>query len=151
MFRSIPPLAVTGIVALAMGGLSFTVPIPVPIPAPARWVVAGLLGLLGAGIALVGVVQFRRHKTTMNPFTPEQSSTLVTSGVYRWSRNPMYLGFLLLLLGWGAWLANGAALFLIPGFVVYMNRFQIGPEEVALRRHFGAPFDQYCATVRRWI
>jgi len=90
------------------------------------------------------------HRQTC-PFTPDQSSTLVSTGIYRYSRNPMYLGFLLALAGWCVYLANWASMLLLPLFIVYMNRFQIAPEERALHRHFGQPFTNYTQAVRRWI
>lgn len=145
----IPPVAVVIIAAAGMAALSYGVSAPVAIPA--RLPVALTLVVAGALVALAGVVAFRRHKTTVNPFTPEQSSTLVGTGIYRYSRNPMYLGFLLALIGWGVYLANGVAALLLPAFVVYMNRFQIAPEERALMDHFGQTFLAYARAVRRWL
>jgi protein-S-isoprenylcysteine O-methyltransferase Ste14 len=75
----------------------------------------------------------------------------VTGGVFRWSRNPMYLGMLVALAGWAAYLANATAFLLLPAFVAYLNRFQIRPEEQALLARFGPPYSEYMATVRRWI
>lgn len=145
----IPPVAVVIIAAAGMAALSYGVSAPVAIPA--RLPVALTLVVAGALVALAGVVAFRRHKTTVNPFTPELSSTLVATGIYRYSRNPMYLGFLLALIGWGVYLANGVAALLLPAFVVYMNRFQIAPEERALMDHFGQTFLAYARAVRRWL
>jgi protein-S-isoprenylcysteine O-methyltransferase Ste14 len=105
----------------------------------------------GALISGAGVVQFRRAKTTVNPTTPQASSSLVLAGVYRWTRNPMYLGFLVALIGVALWLASPAALLVLPLFVRYMNRFQIVPEERALAARFGASFEQYRRSVRRWL
>jgi protein-S-isoprenylcysteine O-methyltransferase Ste14 len=82
---------------------------------------------------------------------PGTATALVVSGVYRITRNPMYLGFLLLLLAEIVWLANPVALLGAPAFVLYLNRFQIGPEEQALHAHFGPEFSNYAARVRRWI
>ena len=96
-------------------------------------------------------MEFRRGKTTVNPMTPEAASTLVTAGVYRWTRNPMYLGFGVALVGWAVWLANGAAFVPLFLYVLYMNRFQIGPEERALEARFGAAFTDYRKRVRRWL
>ena len=94
---------------------------------------------------------FRRHKTTVNPFTPAKSSSLVATGIYRYSRNPMYLGLFLALLGWGAYLGNWASALLLPAFVAYMNRFQIHPEERVLTESFGPQFLAYARSVRRWL
>ena len=109
------------------------------------------MSLVGAFFCLAGVVSFRRAKTTVNPLKPEQASSLVTSGIYRWSRNPMYVGFALFLVAWAAWLASPWTLLGVAGFVLYMNRFQIGPEERALASLFGIDFNHYCASVRRWL
>src|SRR5262245_6844842 len=118
---------------------------------PGRYFVAGGGALAGVIVSILGVVSFRRAKTTVNPMKPETSSTLVTSGIYRLTRNPMYLGLLLMLLGWAAFLSNALAFALLPGFVLYMNLFQIGPEERALAHRFGPEFTTYKARVRRWI
>lgn len=145
----IPPLALVLICAAAMAAIACTVPASMPIPG--RWAIAGAFVLVGAAVALAGVMAFRRHKTTVNPLTPQQSSTLVAGGIYRFSRNPMYLGFLLALLGWGVYLGNWASVLLLPVFVAYMNRFQIQPEERALTQLFGPQFVDYARSVRRWL
>lgn len=118
---------------------------------PAREVIAMALAAVGIGTAVAGVVSFRIAKTTVNPLHPEGASTLVTSGVYQLTRNPMYLGALILLIGWAAFLANALAFILVPSFVVYMSRFQIGPEEKALTSLFNSEFTTYCVKVRRWL
>ena len=105
----------------------------------------------GTVIALAGVVEFVRRKTTVNPVTPGAAAVIVTSGIYRFSRNPMYLGLLLVLMGWAVWLSNLMAFALLPFFVLYMNRFQIEPEERALSAKFGRAFIDYMGSVRRWI
>ena len=118
---------------------------------PFQPVVAWAFGLWGVITCVLGVVAFKRAKTTVNPTKPESSSSLVTSGIYRRSRNPMYLGFLLMLAGWAAARANLVAFLALPGFVLYMNQFQIKPEERALMSIFGDKFKTYCSSVRRWI
>lgn len=145
----IPPLALVLIFAVSMAAVACTVPASLAVPA--RVTVAVALAFAGAVVALAGVVAFRRQKTTVNPFTPDQSSALVASGIYRFSRNPMYLGFLLGLLGWAVYLANWGSALLLPGFVAYMNRFQIKPEERALEARFGQAFVAYARSVRRWL
>ena len=111
------------------------------------------LGLVTAGVvfAVLGVLAFRSVGTTVDPRVPEQSASLVVSGVYRISRNPMYVGFLLILAGWGAFLGNIASLLLLPVFVLYMNRFQIVPEERYMREKFADSYRQYERAVRRWL
>jgi len=118
---------------------------------PAGTVVALALAGAGAMLSFAGVVAFRQRRTTVNPFTPEQASSLVATGIYRFSRNPMYLGFLLALAGCSVYLANLAAALLLPAFVAYMNRFQIQPEERALSERFGPQFANYAKAVRRWL
>ena len=81
----------------------------------------------------------------------DSTSSLVVSGTYKYTRNPMYLGFVLVLLGWAAFLSNLAALALLPAFVVYINRFQIVPEERVLASLFPHEYPAYQAKVRRWV
>lgn len=109
--------------------------------------------LVGSGIlvGIVTVVQFLILKTTIDPRTPSKTTKLVTNGIYGFSRNPMYLALLMLLLAWGLWLGNAFNTLLVAGFVGYMNKFQIIPEEEALTRIFGKEFRQYCTQVRRWF
>ena len=102
-------------------------------------------------IGLSAVFGFHRAKTTVNPLKPEASTALVTGGVYRWTRNPMYLAMLLVLIGWACIVSNWAALAILPLFVIYLNRFQIEPEERALQSRFGAEFESYRRKVRRWL
>lgn len=146
----VPPVAVVVLTAALMGLGAKALP-ELGFLLAGRTLLAGGSALLGALLALVGVVSFRRARTTVNPMSPASSSALVTSGIYRLTRNPMYLGFLLMLLGWGVWLANAAAFAAVPGFVVYLDRFQIRPEEEALASRFGREFGEYTARVRRWI
>lgn len=118
---------------------------------PGRPYVAGGISLAGALICILGVGVFRRAKTTVNPMKPECASSLVSSGIYRRTRNPMYLGFLLILLGWAVYLSNAFAFACTAGFCLYLDRFQIRPEEQALESRFGQDFNDYKSRVRRWI
>lgn len=113
--------------------------------------VALVLASIGVAFALLGALAFRSAGTTVDPRIPAQSSNLVTSGVYRISRNPMYVGFLLMLVGWGVFLCNIASFLLLPFFVMYMSRFQITPEERYMREKFGHEYRQYESEVRRWV
>jgi len=146
----LPPVALGVIVAALMWCVSSATP-TFDFRFPASFFSAASLALLGAVIALSGVVSFRRAKTTVNPMRPDSTSSLVVSGIYKYTRNPMYLGFLLVLLGWAIFLSNLAAFALLPAFVVYMNHFQIGPEERALGSLFAQEYQAYHARVRRWI
>ncbi|GAB3104640.1 hypothetical protein GCM10027081_35450 [Cupriavidus yeoncheonensis] len=97
------------------------------------------------------MVSFLRAKTTMNPVRPDTASLLVTDGVFRFTRNPMYLSLLLYLLAWAVYLSNWLALLLLPLFVLYINRFQIAPEERMLSSLFDAQYVAYKGKVRRWL
>lgn len=109
------------------------------------------LAALGLAIELWGLWTFHRHRTTPNPMTPERARTVVQSGPYRFTRNPMYLGLALQLLAWCAYLGNPLALLAPAAFVAYITRFQILPEERALAQHFGEAYLAYMRSVRRWI
>jgi protein-S-isoprenylcysteine O-methyltransferase Ste14 len=143
----VPPVVVVLIVSTTMvAAASLTGP-----TLPTSTTAAVAFAALGFAIALAGVVTFKRHRTTVDPRFPDKTSTLVTRGVYRLSRNPMYLGFLLCLVGLAVQLGSVVAWALLPLFVVYMNRFQIGPEEVVLQAAFGDAFTTYRRQVRRWL
>lgn len=109
------------------------------------------LAAIGIGFDLAGLISFRRHRTTINPLHPEKTSSLVTGGIYRISRNPMYVGMALLLLAWAVYLESPAALLGPIAFIAYITRFQIIPEERLLAGHFGADFEAYRQRVRRWL
>ncbi|WP_240220695.1 methyltransferase family protein [Rheinheimera hassiensis] len=146
----IPPLVLVALFALAMWLLAQLVP---PLALPAVWGLVLAIGFAGAGVvvALSGVLAFRRANTTVDPRVPQQTSSLVARGIYRYSRNPMYLGFLLLLTALACYLMNAAAFILLPLFLLYMNRFQIAPEERFLLQKFGAEYQSYTTQVRRWL
>ena len=146
----VPPLVVVVAAAALMGLLAWAVPVNELRFKPPLALAGALVGL-GAAITVAGVLAFRRARTTVNPMTPGASSTVVSTGIYRLTRNPMYLGFLLALLGWCLMLGTLLALAPVAGYVAYMDRFQIGPEERALREKFGADYDAYTRRVRRWF
>lgn len=145
-----PPLALVFLMAAFMWLARWAVP-TFGFELPARTLFSVSAAVAGAVIGGLGFASFIRAKTTVNPMKPDSSSSLVVSGIYRFTRNPMYLGFLLGLLGWAIFLANALAFFLLPAFIVYMNRFQIEPEEKALARLFGEQFVAYRSRVRRWL
>ena len=111
--------------------------------------------LFVAGIGILAVVSgflaFRRSGTTVDPMSPDKASSVVRSGIYRLTRNPMYLGMLLILTAWSLYLANFVSVFLLAGFVVFMTQFQIKPEERILRDKFGDEYEEFRSRVRRWI
>ena len=105
--------------------------------------------LLGGLLVLIAAGLFRLRKTTINPFG--EPSLVVQDGFYRFSRNPMYLGMLLVLVGIGVWLGNVLALLLAPAFVVIMARWYIVREEQLLDARFGEQYRAYRRRVRRWL
>jgi protein-S-isoprenylcysteine O-methyltransferase Ste14 len=146
----IMPMALLLICAALMYALHRIVP-QLDLILPLNGYLGALLMLAGIAIVLAGAYAFRQAKTTVNPLTPAAASNLVMSGIYRYSRNPMYLGFLLILAGWSQWVANLAAFIVLPAFVLYLNRFQITPEERAMHTRFGEQYANYCQRVKRWL
>ena len=146
----LPPLALVVIVAALMWVASSVTPaFDIFLPAKSFWSLT--LALMGAVICLSAIVSFQRARTTINPMKPNSASSLVVSGIYKYTRNPMYLGLVLILVGWAAFLSNLVALALLPVFVVYIDRFQIRPEERVLASLFPDQYPGYRAKVRRWI
>lgn len=150
MENKVPP----PLVALVLGGLMWGADRGLP---AARLEFAAqeplALLLLGAGIGciLAGILAFRAARTTIDPLHPERASQLVVNGIYRFTRNPMYLGLMPVLAAWAVYLGQPVALLALPLWVAYIGRFQIRPEEAAMHRLFGAAYSAYCLRVRRWI
>jgi protein-S-isoprenylcysteine O-methyltransferase Ste14 len=144
-----PPLV--GLIMGAVAWLASSASAPTSIPFPVRLAAAIALVLVGLALAGAGARTVRRAHSTLNPVKPETATALVTHGIYNHTRNPMYLGMAAWLLGWSAWLGTPLGLIGAPLFVLYMNRFQIGPEERALGQLFGAEFSAYQSRVRRWL
>jgi protein-S-isoprenylcysteine O-methyltransferase Ste14 len=146
----IPPVLQSFACALMMWLLSLWTP-GLNIPSSLRMAACIVLLLLSATIGLAAVKSFRLARTTVNPFQPDTATILVRHGIFRFSRNPMYLALLIALVAWGVFLENLYAMAMTAVFVLYMNRFQIRAEEEALRRIFGEEFKSYSREVRRWI
>jgi len=145
----LPPLALflicgvlAWLIARAAGSLSYTLPLAKPL--------AAVFFVAGAVTGLAGVAAFRRNRTTVDPVHPDRASQLVTTGIYRHTRNPMYLGLLLGLAAWSVVLGNVASLIVLPVFVLWITRFQIVPEERVMVAGFGEAYIDYAARVRRW-
>jgi protein-S-isoprenylcysteine O-methyltransferase Ste14 len=148
--HKIPPPAVGALVAAAMWGVSAIGP-QFSVAAEARYAAVAVFVATGVAFDILGLVAFRASRTSINPLRPERASALVTRGVYRVTRNPMYVGMVFLLLAWAVYLS---ALLPFAGpviFVLYITRFQIQPEERVLMSIFGAEFSAYAARVRRWL
>lgn len=118
---------------------------------PLLLVPALALVVLGLMVEAAGVLSFRRARTTVNPFAPERTVNIVSSGIYRLSRNPMYLGMVCILTGWAVWLWQVQAVLGMVLFVAWITRFQIIPEEQVLTQKFGTEYRQYRQRVRRWV
>ena len=148
--NKIPPPVVTALFGLLMWLAARYVP-GLDLAHSVRVLVALLVVAVGVCFSVAGVLSFRQAQTTVNPLKPETASALVRSGIYQYSRNPMYVGFALVLLAWACYLTSPFALFGVLGFVLYMNRFQIRPEERALLTLFGSEYPVYQTQVRRWL
>jgi len=146
----IPPPVVALLVGAIMWVASHTGP-SLDLPITPRIVVFLAIALVGGVIALLGGIELKRAETTASPLKPHNSSALVISGIYRFTRNPMYLGLAFVLLGWAAFLCSPWALVGNILFALYINRFQICPEEKLLLVKFGAPYAVYLSSVRRWL
>ncbi len=146
----IPPPVWGLLTAFLMSALAKLLPTLMILPASIAALGIALI-ILGLGIDIIALAQFFKSGTTPNPLSPDKASSMVISGLYRYSRNPMYLGMLIALCGWGVYLGNIASLFCLPLFVWLINQFQIFPEERILGEKFGADYQQYTMRVRRWI
>jgi protein-S-isoprenylcysteine O-methyltransferase Ste14 len=146
----VPPPIVASVLALLMWLTPAVVGL-VQMPDLARVLSAIVLVCIGLSVSIAGMLAFRRAKTTVNPVKASLASSLVVQGVYRYTRNPMYVGLLLALLAWAVFLANPFAVLWVVVFVLYITRFQIIPEEHVLASLFGAEYEAYKGKVRRWI
>jgi len=146
----VPPPAVALLFGVLMR-LASSLVAPVDVAFSPRVAVALVLVSLGLVVGVSGMVSFQRAKTTMNPTKPAATSSLVTTGPFRFTRNPMYLSLLLYLLAWAVYLSNLLALLFLPVFVLYINQFQIKPEERMLSSLFGSEYVAYKERVRRWL
>ncbi|MEM0909446.1 MAG: isoprenylcysteine carboxylmethyltransferase family protein [Pseudomonadota bacterium] len=107
--------------------------------------------MLGVSVAIIGVRQFRKFKTTISPIRLNSTSHLVTEGIYAYTRNPMYVGIVIVLIAWGLWLGSLLSLVVIPVFMFSIQHFQIIKEEQALTDLFGQEYKEYQKSVRRWL
>jgi protein-S-isoprenylcysteine O-methyltransferase Ste14 len=146
----IPPRVVAVAVGLVMWGASTLAP-RFDLPLSHLWVSALAGAVVGAAITFTGAATLRAARTTLLPLRPQRTTTLVTTGIFRWTRNPMYFGLVAALIGWAAYLSATWSLLGPVLFVFYINRFQIQPEERVLTELFGTDYADYTRRVRRWI
>ena len=122
-----------------------------PIKLPNIEIIGGLILFLGVATAVLAIILFKKEKTTVNPMKPEETTTLITTGIFSITRNPMYLGLFFVIcstvLLFGSWFGIIILIF----FVWYITKFQIIPEEEAMEKLFGVKYDEYRQKVRRWI
>ena len=107
--------------------------------------------MVGLMLAITGVKLFFKSETTIHPDLKHATNKLVTTGIYRLSRNPMYLGILLSLIAIAVWMNNWLSIGVCIGFALYITQFQIKPEERFLQNKFGQEYQDYCRKVRRWL
>jgi protein-S-isoprenylcysteine O-methyltransferase Ste14 len=148
--HKVPPPVVGALVGIAMWLVAPLGP-ALTLGTGARYVTAIVLVVVALAFDVAGLLAFRASRTTVNPLSPERASKLVTGGVYQITRNPMYVGMGFILLAWAVFL-SAVLPFLGPvAFVLFINRFQVLPEERALRQLFGEQYIQYTTNVRRWL
>lgn len=152
MKLKIPPPVLAVLLIFAMWGLTkvsglTSVSVLTYIPSLISWLLIGL----ALSIDIWALSSFRSAKTTINPMKPQNASQLVIAGIYKYTRNPMYLGLFIILTAFILWFGIFINFLFLFVFVFYMNKFQIMPEESALLELFGDDYAQYKSNVRRWI
>jgi protein-S-isoprenylcysteine O-methyltransferase Ste14 len=148
--NKIPPpiiLLLSGIAMwfIAHSAYAYTISIPLAL------IMAIILAACGVFISASAIRRFKAVETTINPLQPDAATALVHHGVFGRTRNPMYVGLFLILLGWAAWLQSLSNAIVLIAFVLWLTEMQIKPEEAALRKVFGQGYVDYCKRVRRWI
>ena len=146
----IPPPLLMLLVGTGMWGISLATA-QIEVNVYVRSVAALVIAMLGGFCSFAGVISFRRAKTTINPMKPMEATTLVCSGIYKVTRNPMYTGLLFVLIAWAVYLSSVWALLGPIVFMAYIRQFQIAPEEKVLAEIFGNTYATYRASVRRWL
>ena len=147
--RIAPPF-VTLIVAAAMWGASFLSP-PLALSSVVRYGLVTAFFAIGGVFGVPAFRAFGRAKTTIDPVHIDRASAIVTTGIYRITRNPMYVGLTSLLLSWAAYLAVPWTLLGPLFFILFITRFQIIPEERAMAAKFGDAYADYKSRARRWL
>ena len=148
MNNKIPPPIITLICGL---GIYFSRPLFPKYNYISIDIIAASFLLLGIIILITAVLSFKRQSTTVSPLQPEKASYLVVSGIFKYSRNPMYLGMLLILISMTIKFNFVGGILIIFAFITFITKFQIIPEETALKRLFGKEFTRYKKKTKRWI
>ena len=150
MKNKIPPpiiLLLSGIAMwfIAHSEYAFTIANPIAL------IMAIILAAIGIFVSFSAIRQFKTAETTISPLQPDSATSLVHHGIFAKTRNPMYVGLFLILLGWAVWLQSLSNAIVLIAFVLWLTEMQIKPEEAALRKVFGQGYVDYCERVRRWI
>jgi protein-S-isoprenylcysteine O-methyltransferase Ste14 len=148
--HKVPPPIVAVFISATMWGMSAYEP-TLPFPPDSTQTLVLLMVIAGVSFDTLGLLAFRKSKTTLNPMTPDKTSALVTSGIYRITRNPMYVGLVLFLIAWATQLSMLWPFIGPMFFVIYINRFQIAAEERVMQSKFGDEYSAYKNKVRRWL
>ena len=146
--NKIPPTILTLLFLIFNYILSFN---SLKIDIPHKYFFTTLLFILGFYIIFRSSRLFAQAKTSIDPLRPFKSTSLITNDIYKYSRNPMYFGYLLILLSSSVYLGNVISIIIIPLFIFTINFLQIIPEEEALKDLYGPRYDEYFLKVRRWI
>ena len=146
----IPPPVQGVIAAILMWAIAKFVP-ALNTPFNGSLNLALVVGAFGLAIEFVALFMFLQAKTTVSPLSPQKTENLVINGLYKYSRNPMYLGLAFLLIAYAIWLSNPLSTLVILGFVWWITKFQIEPEEEILREKFGNEYIEYQDRVGRWF
>lgn len=146
--NKIPPAVVWIVCALIMKSIAYVLPFGA---LPHLPIVAIVMALIGIEAGIAGVWSFYKARTTINPLEPSEATHFVSEGIYKLSRNPMYVGLACCLVSWAIWLSYLVPWLGVVLFIAYMTRFQIIPEECVLRQKFGDEYQNYCLKVRRWL
>lgn len=139
------------VVAIGCGALIYLLRDHFRVQSGLKVYIAAVIFFASIVVMVLAIREFRRVETTVNPLKPESASSLVQSGVFSLSRNPMYLGLFGILLAWTVYLGAPAGVAALALFVIWMNLLQIRPEENAMAALFEDDFAQYCRRVRRWL
>ena len=150
MYLKIPPVVVFLIALSFIFGIYYLLP-GLSFFSPYRQVFSSVFLVMGILLGVLGILAFRSKHTTLDPMHPEKVNQLVTNGIYRYTRNPMYLGMAMILVAGLIRLGNPVGILGLLFFVSYITKFQIKPEEEALRRLIREDYLAYCRQVRRWI
>lgn len=146
----VPPVVVVLIAAIGIYLTRSIVPMNVLSVEHSKLVFYAIFAL-GVIIGVTGALTFKLANTTVNPVEIAKASSLVTHGIFKYSRNPMYLAMLFILIGISIRMQNVFSPVFLVMFIAYMNRFQITPEERMLSNLFGQAYTNYVERVRRWI